>query len=181
LLHVVAAAAAAAFLAAAPAASPFSLTTSPPAVHVAAGQSANIIVTDTGSQPLAVSARLASVGKITGKCTATAGQPHGVTLSAASFSLKPGGSGVEHVTVSPGAPDQDLAVIFASAPAQSGTARVSREVGSQVAIGSALVCGAPPAGGGLLEPLGIALAALGAVCAALLVSVRRIRRRRTTA
>jgi len=43
----------------------------PPAVHLAAGQSASIIVTDTGKAPLAISARLASVGKVTGKCTTT--------------------------------------------------------------------------------------------------------------
>ena len=183
MLASISAAVAVAFLAAAPAASPFSLTTSPPSVHLDAGrhQVTDITVTNTGSKPLAITVRLAPVGKVTGKCTAVSGQVHGVTLSATSFSLKPRHSGTEHVTVAASAPAQDLAVIFAAAPAQSGTVRVTRSVGSQVAIGSAQVCGAPPAGSGLWLPLGISLAVLGALCAVLILTVRRIRYRRRTA
>ena len=62
----------------------------------------------------------------------------GVTVSPEHMSIAPGHTGWATVTVAKGAPDQDVAAVFAaSAGKGAGTARVSGAVGSQVVVGHA--------------------------------------------
>lgn len=91
----------------------------------------------------------------------------GVTVSPEHMSIAPGHTGWATVTVAKGAPDQDVAAVFAaSAGKGAGTARVSGAVGSQVVVGHVPGCHIPapaaaPAhpGGGIGAEVGLALIA----------------------
>jgi hypothetical protein len=83
------------------------------------------------------------------------------------MSIAPGHTGWATVTVAKGAPDQDVAALFAASAGQgAGTARVSGPVGNQVAVGHVPGCHIPapaaaPAhpGGGIGAEVGLALIA----------------------
>ena len=149
----------------------FSLSASPPAVHLAAGQSTSIRVTDNGSKPLSVSVGLTGVAKSgDAKCSVggTAVRPSGVAIGGpASFTLAPGKSVSVPVSVAKTAPSQDDAVIFSSDAGGSGNARISGAVGSQLVIGGSAECvSALPA-----SPHSVSAVAVGGLGAALLASV----------
>jgi hypothetical protein len=149
----------------------FAISASPASVHLAAGQATSVRVTDEGTAAMRVGVGLTGVAKsgANGKCGIKPAPGTGVTVAGpASFVLGPGQSRSVAVTVAPGAPSQDDALVFASSPGQGGNAQVSGAVGTQVVIGGASECvsALPPvshgvpaaAAGGLAAGLTAALA-----------------------
>lgn len=114
----------------------FSISSSPAAVHLSAGQSSTIKLTDTGSKPVTIRVSLTSVNAKSGSVGPVSGW--GVQLGGpASFTLNPGQSHLTTVTVAANAKSADDAIVFASVPGASGNAHVSGAVGSQLVIGGA--------------------------------------------
>jgi hypothetical protein len=168
--------------------SAFALTVAP-IRQQAAGSTAHITVTDAGTAKLAVSTSAVILHEKAGGCVT----PHtkGVTVSPASFSVKPG----HHVTVAvhlaPGLPAGDYGVAFsAAATGGDGAIHLDGAVGSQLVVGGAastVHCARPhpvaaPAGssgfptGGLLILLAVVVVVTGASMTAFGRAWRRRRR-----
>jgi hypothetical protein len=146
----------------------FSLSVGPPVIHLAAGQTATVKVTDSGSEPLTIHDAITGVSKsaANGKCGIT-GPASGFGVSVGgpgSFTLNPGQFRTVPVTAAANAVSADDAVMFASTAGSSGNAQISGSVGSQVVIGGSQECvsalpapashGLPPAAvGGLAGAL----------------------------
>ena len=160
-----------------------------PARQQAAGSIAHITVTDAGTAKLAVRTSTVILHQQAGGCAT----PHtaGVTISPASFTLKPG----HHVTVAvhlrPGLPAGDYGIAFSALAGGRGAIHLDGAVGSQVVVGTSArtVCAEPHAGAvlsasdgihttGLLVLLAGAVLITGASMAALVRNLRRRRQRR---
>ena len=110
------------------------MTAGPSHLLMEPGHTARLPVTEIGTKPLAVTGSVVKVGEAARG--ASARTVAGVTASPEHMSIAPGHTGWATVTVAKGAPDQDVAAVFAaSAGKGAGTARVSGAVGSQVVVG----------------------------------------------
>lgn len=123
--------------------SPFSLSAAPAHLDMQPGQQAQVRIADTGTIPLDLAV---SVQALRSGCSVSPGQPDGITVTPASVSLQPGQIQAVTVAVSPSAPAQDDAVIFASQPGNGGM-QATGAVGTQLVVGTAADCHPPAAAG----------------------------------